>query len=109
MVGILLLIVTSTIGTPYLFYRVIHVCEKYLNTISLPDTKESISNQWNQRVYLSRNSCRTLYSDFNYRWRFYKLFMLFQKLVIVAIFIFAMEIPLVLLFALAFRYIRFST
>ena len=103
--GSVLLFFSLTVGTPYLFYKIITVCKRFLDEIPI---KGDAREKWALQVFFSRNSCRSLYSDFGYEWRYYKLLMLLQKLVIVAIFIFGVSTPLLVVFALGISHTIFA-
>lgn len=103
--GSLLLFFAMTVGTPYLFYKIITICKRYIEEIPI---KGDLRDKWPIIVYFSRNSCRSLYSDFSYDWRYYKLTILLQKLVIVAIFIFGISQPFLVTASLALSHAIFA-
>jgi hypothetical protein len=87
-----------TLGTPYLFYTLIKISAIHLAKI--PAQADSELEKWHIRVYLSQNSSKSLYSDFNPKWRYFKLILIAQKLVLVLLFIVGTFQPLAFSFCL---------
>eukprot|EP00727_Mastigamoeba_balamuthi_P002482 m51a1_g12230 hypothetical protein (569) ;mRNA; f:75498-78484 len=56
-------------------------------------TGEEVEDRWKQRISLSRNSAKSLYLAFELKWRYYKVALLVQKLVVVVVTIFLELIP----------------
>jgi hypothetical protein len=105
MQGTMLMFFAFTLGAPWLFYKIIYVCKRYISEIP---SKGNEHERWKMQVFLSRNSCRSLYADFEFRWRYYRLIILIQKLIIVAIFIYGVSQPLILVFAMALSHTSFA-
>lgn len=103
--GSVLIFFASTLGIPWLFHKLVTTITRYLNEIPV---KASNEEKWRLQVFMSLNSCAALYYDFNYRWRYYKIIMLVQKLMIVAIFIFGEAQPLILVVGLVFSQMAFA-
>eukprot|EP00842_Homolaphlyctis_polyrhiza_P000293 jgi/Hompol1/1264/HPOL_002669-RA len=64
------------------------------------DIAGSTNQTWFIQMQLSTNLCRGLYYGFKYNWRYYSLIFLYQKMAIVAIFVFTTYYPNGLLYAI---------
>eukprot|EP00003_Mantamonas_plastica_P025648 TRINITY_DN5075_c0_g1_i1.p1 TRINITY_DN5075_c0_g1~~TRINITY_DN5075_c0_g1_i1.p1 ORF type:complete len:829 (+),score=253.40 TRINITY_DN5075_c0_g1_i1:498-2984(+) len=76
------------LGVPYIYYSLIRKHTKFLRQIPahLPSTidQDDVEEEaWAQRLSLSSNSAKNLYTAFEKKYRYYKLLLLAQKLAIV--------------------------
>lgn len=80
-----LLLVSFTLGIPYIFARLVQEhARRYDQLPTPPDMSED--EQWAYRVHASHaNKARSLYADFENAWRGYKVLVLIQKLVLVVV------------------------
>jgi len=86
--------VTFALGVPFLYYRLIALSTTYMKRLPSMLVKEE--DRWITQTELTNSSCKSLFAMFEYRWRFYKLILLLQKLMVVMLSIYATQIPLVL-------------
>ncbi|KAL7749128.1 hypothetical protein RI367_005533 [Sorochytrium milnesiophthora] len=79
--GGLLMLIIGTIGVPYLYYRVTYISTKTLSAMPVKGEHDHI--RWVAQCRLTTNSCGSLYINFNYKWRYYNVILLVQKLILV--------------------------
>nr|KAJ3418988.1 hypothetical protein HK105_007555 [Polyrhizophydium stewartii] len=92
--GAVLMSFLICIGVPVLYYRLISLATRLVQSIPPnPEIMETTSQAWEVQMQLSTNLCRGLYYGFKYPWRYYSLIVLYQKIAIVAIFVFAALYP----------------
>eukprot|EP00835_Amoeboradix_gromovi_P001002 NODE_39_length_29903_cov_0.529057.p3 type:complete len:567 gc:universal NODE_39_length_29903_cov_0.529057:11149-9449(-) len=85
--GIFICVISVTFGIPYLYYKLITVSTKFVKEI--PTFVSDVEDQWMIQAKASKNSCKSLYSAFERRFRYYKLFMIMHRLLVVITFVFA--------------------
>ena len=86
------------IGVPILFYRLITTATRLVGQV--PESPGANGNQdliWRGQMQRSRNICRGLYYGYKYRWRHYTLVLTVQKMLVIAVFVFAIYLPSVTL------------
>jgi hypothetical protein len=78
-----------------MFYYLTRSHYRLLKQMPVPDlvnddetTGRTDSDKWNFRARATKNSAKSLYSAFELNWRYYKVLLIFQKLILVAITIF---------------------
>lgn len=69
------------IGLPAIFFLLIRYHANFLQKLRV--IGENLENRWQQRVYTTDNSAKVLYVAFEYKWRYYKVLLLIQKLLVV--------------------------
>ncbi|KAI9144920.1 hypothetical protein BKA69DRAFT_1052073 [Paraphysoderma sedebokerense] len=104
--GAVLMFITITVGVPLIFYKLISVSTRYVTEI--PAEGDTPTEKWRSQCLSSSNSCRSLYSMFRYRWRYYKLFAIIHKLALVAIFIYGTNNSFLLVASLAASHSLFA-
>ena len=85
--GIFLCLFSVTFGIPYLYYKLITTCTKFIKEI--PTFVTDLQERWMIQAKISKNCAKSLYSAFERRFRYYKLFMILHRLLIVTTFVFA--------------------
>ncbi|RKP17629.1 hypothetical protein ROZALSC1DRAFT_30593 [Rozella allomycis CSF55] len=89
--GAILMLISFTIGVPYLFHRVISISTSVIQ--QLPINVDDQSIKWKIMVHTTNSSCKSLFAMFEHKWKNYKLLLVLQKLIIVSVFIFARDLP----------------
>ena len=84
--GAVLMLVCFTLGVPLLFHSLIKTISKFLKQIRITD--KSGEEIWHIQTLVSKNSCSSLYKSFVLKWKYYKLFLMIYRLLIVVIFVF---------------------
>mmetsp|Transcript_42041 Transcript_42041/g.104189 ORF Transcript_42041/g.104189 Transcript_42041/m.104189 type:complete len:577 (+) Transcript_42041:826-2556(+) len=89
-----LMFLCFTLGTPFLYGFLIR--EHARRYRALPaDPAADADDQWAWRTQNSTaNKARNLYSDFEFKWRYYKLLVLFQKLALVSVIVYVLDYPI---------------
>eukprot|EP00003_Mantamonas_plastica_P028940 TRINITY_DN676_c2_g1_i18.p2 TRINITY_DN676_c2_g1~~TRINITY_DN676_c2_g1_i18.p2 ORF type:complete len:576 (+),score=111.56 TRINITY_DN676_c2_g1_i18:1008-2735(+) len=72
-----------TIGMPLLWHKLTNISEKFLN--EMPADGITNAEKWNERQEMTENSASSLYGQYEYGWRYYKLYLMVQRLILVAI------------------------
>jgi len=85
--GAAVLILTAVIGIPVLFYRLIKISTQYIDVIPIDGTTDD-NVKWIRQILLTRNAVKSMYADFSKKWRYYRLIIMIQKFMIVALFVF---------------------
>ena len=82
----ILLLLIATIGIPILYFKIVNVISKILKT--LPVTADNEDKSWEERTKLSNNSSKTMYNAFESKWKYYKIVLIFYRLLVVLSFTF---------------------
>lgn len=99
-----LMLLIFTAGTPFIYGFLIREHSRRYDALPA-DPAADPDDQWAWRVQPSvANKARNLYSDFEFKWRYYKLFVLFQKLALVGTLLYVGDFPIVA--AMAFTFIH---
>ena len=82
------------IGVPVLYFRLIKTATKLVGQLPVPeDAKEDKELSWDYQMHTSNNICRGLYYGFKFRARHYMILQTLEKMVVIAIFVFAIYFP----------------
>lgn len=88
--GSILSVFSITFGIPILFYRLISESVAIISQI--PTNKHLHDDlKWAVQCKATSSSCRSLYTMFEKRWRYYKLINLIHKLMVVSVFVFVQK------------------
>eukprot|EP01028_Stygiella_incarcerata_P012939 TRINITY_DN807_c0_g1_i1.p1 TRINITY_DN807_c0_g1~~TRINITY_DN807_c0_g1_i1.p1 ORF type:complete len:868 (+),score=187.73 TRINITY_DN807_c0_g1_i1:100-2703(+) len=86
-----LMFIAFVVGLPFLFYQLIKKSTVILEQLPTTHEEGEIDKAWEERTALTKSSSKMLFASFERRYRFYKLIQLFQKLLLVAVFVFFVE------------------
>ncbi|KAI9168208.1 hypothetical protein H9P43_007580 [Blastocladiella emersonii ATCC 22665] len=104
--GALISLVTIVIGIPWLYYKLIRVSARFVS--ELPTRSTDPTAKWKEQCALTSSSCRSLYTMFEVKWKYYKLVTLVHKLLIVAVLIFGNSYSFALICALTATHSLFA-
>lgn len=76
-----------------MFYILIRVHARILKQLPVPESVTDDDKRWEFRIHASSNSGKSLYHQFELNWRYFKVLLVIQKLILVAmtIFVFGMQ------------------
>lgn len=84
-----------TLGTPLLFYRLVVKHTRLLENIP---AYGDVHEQWELRCRTTRNSAKMLYQGFTYKWRFYRMLLVLQRLALSIFTIYLFQQPVLLIY-----------
>ena len=84
--SMILLLLIATIGIPILYFKIVNVISRILKTVPVNKTDED--KAWEERTKLSHNSSKTMYNAFESKWKYYKIVLIFYRLLVVLSFTF---------------------
>lgn len=85
MPGSLLILMTFTIGVPILYYRLVKIVMNFIQQI---EVLESHYTNWESKTRASDNSCKQIYQSYHEKWKFFKIALIFYRLLVVSFFVF---------------------
>ena len=83
--GTILLLVVFSLGIPFLYYRLIKLVDQFLEKIKVV---ESVQDEWLVKSHASKNSCSQMYNSYKSKWKYFKLTLMWYRLLIVSFFVF---------------------
>ena len=89
--AVILMLISFTFGIPFLYYRLVKMVNIFLQKIKL---LESNDDDWIIRIRASKNSCSQMYNVYFYKWRYFKLVLIWYRLLIVSFFVFLSTLQL---------------
>lgn len=86
----LIMLAAFVFGLPYLFYRLVEQCTEMLAEMPSP-TVLAEEEEWTNQTATTKSSAKMLFASFEKRWRFFLLIEMFQKMLLVAVFVFLVQ------------------
>ena len=89
--AVILMIFSFTFGIPFLYYRLVKLVNVFLQKVKVIESRD---DPWIIRIRASKNSCSQMYNVYYYKWRYFKLMLIWYRLLIISFFVFLSTLSL---------------